>query len=398
MAELPHMKALVEPGRKLSNEEYIRYSRHLLIPDVDILGQERLLNAKVLCIGAGGLGSPTILYLAAAGIGTIGILDFDKVEISNLQRQIIHTQNDLGKSKALSAAEKAKALNPNLNVILHELRIDESNAIELMENYDLIIDCTDNFATRYLVNDAAALLCKPYIWGSIYRFDGQASVFWSKEGPCYRCLHPTPPPQGSVPSCAEGGVLGVLCGSIGSIQSTEAIKLITGIGEPLIGKLLIHNALDNSYLKINIEKSKSCPICSGNQRSLLPSYEAFCNTASTETMPLNITGIDAAALDEMIKSEAKFQLIDVREPEEFATGKIEGAELMPVNEFLTGTAMKHLSKDGEIVLYCRSGKRSANCLALLDSAGYRNITHLEGGILAWKQYQSEEKIKPQSLN
>ena len=246
------MKALVEPGRALTDEEKHRYSRHLLIPDLDLLGQRRLINAKVLCVGAGGLGAPTILYLAAAGVGTIGILDFDLVELSNLQRQVIHSQGDVGRSKVDSAAEKAKALNPSVNLNLHKTMIDESNALKIISEYDLVIDCTDNFATRYLINDAAALLGKPCIWGSIYRFDGQASVFWSEYGPCYRCMHPTPPPPGLVPNCAEGGVLGSLCGSIGTIQSTEAIKLITGIGEPLIGKLLIHNAIDSSYQTVTI--------------------------------------------------------------------------------------------------------------------------------------------------
>ena len=256
MAELLDMKALIEPGRALTGEEKERYSRHILIPDIDMVGQQRIVNAKVLCIGAGGLGSPTILYLAAAGVGQIGILDFDKVELSNLQRQIIHTQADVGKSKARSAKEKAEALNPNVKINLHEFRLENHNALEVFAEYDLIIDCTDNFATRYLVNDAAALLGKPYIWGSIYRFDGQVSLFWSKEGPCYRCLHPTPPAPGSVPSCAEGGVLGVLCGAIGSIQTNEAIKLITGIGKTLIGDLLIYDALNNSSRYLEIKKAQ----------------------------------------------------------------------------------------------------------------------------------------------
>ena len=255
MAESLDMKPIVEPGRELTGDEMARYSRHILIPDIDHIGQQRIINAKVLCIGAGGLGSPTILYLAAAGIGEIGIVDFDRVDISNLQRQIIHNQSDVGKSKVQSAKEKVLQLNENVKVNLHEVRLDTSNALEIFRNYDLIIDCTDNFATRYLVNDAAALLGKPYIWGSIYRFDGQAAVFWSNSGPCYRCLHPTPPPAGSVPSCAEGGVLGVLCGAIGAIQSNEAIKLITGVGKSLLGSLLIYDALDSSYKKVEIKKS-----------------------------------------------------------------------------------------------------------------------------------------------
>lgn len=370
------MKALVEPGRKLTNDELLRYSRHLLLPNVDLSGQERLVNAKVLCIGAGGLGSPTIMYLAAAGVGTIGILDFDVVDISNLQRQIIHSQSDLGKSKVRSAADKASALNPNLNVILHEVRLNESNALEIMKDYDLIIDCTDNFATRYLINDAAAILGKPYIWGSIYRFDGQVTVFWGEHGPCYRCLHPTPPPVGMVPSCAEGGVLGALCGSIGSVQSTEAIKLITGIGEPLIGKLLIYNALDSSFEKIKIEKNPNCDLCNGKQRGLLSSYEEFCNAG--------ISSISAAELNGKLASNSKVLLVDVRELHEYERGAIADALLMPVANFVDGSALKLLPRDGEIVLYCHSGIRSANCLSILKNAGFKNAVHLEGGIVAWE--------------
>lgn len=377
------MRALVEPGRALTDDEKHRYSRHLLIPDVDLLGQRRLINAKVLCIGAGGLGSPTILYLAAAGIGTIGILDFDVVELSNLQRQIIHTQSDVGKSKVESAAEKAKSLNSSVTINLHKTMIDESNAIQIISEYDLVIDCTDNFATRYLINDAAALLGKPCIWGSIYRFDGQASIFWSEYGPCYRCMHPTPPPSGLVPNCAEGGVLGTLCGSIGTIQSTEAIKLITGIGEPLIGKLLIHNALDSSYQKISIEKSPNCPICTKKQSELLPSYQAFCNSG--------VSGISVQELVHRLDSGVAFQLIDVREPEEFATGAIADAKLHPVAQFLNGSVLKTLARDKELVLYCRSGKRSATCLWILKDAGFQRATHLEGGILAWQSFKQDSE-------
>jgi adenylyltransferase/sulfurtransferase len=379
MAELPHMKALVAPGRKLTNDELARYSRHLLIPDIDEVGQARLLNARVLCIGAGGLGSPTILYLAAAGIGTIGILDYDKVELSNLQRQIIHTEADIGKSKVESAAIKARALNPFVNLNLYEERLSEQNVLEIFKDYDLIIDGTDNFATRYLINDAAAILGKPYIWGSIYRFDGQVSVFWSQHGPCYRCVYPTPPAPSQVPSCAEGGVLGSLCGAIGTIQSTEAIKLITGIGEPLIGKILIHNALDNSYLKVEAQPSAKCPICSGSQSSLLPSYEAFCGAIDQEAL----IGIDVETLKQLFEAKEEVFLVDVREPEEFATGAIDKAQLMPVSQFVDGSAFKKLPKDKKIVLYCRSGIRSANCLAIIQSAGFFNSTHLAGGILAW---------------
>lgn len=377
MAELRHMKALVEPGRKLTNDELSRYSRHLLLPDVDLIGQERLINAKVLCIGAGGLGSPTILYLAAAGVGTIGILDFDHVDPTNLQRQVIHTQNDVGKSKTRSAAEKARALNPSITLNLHEVKLDERNALEILSGYDVIVDCTDNFATRYLINDACSLLDKPYVWGSIYRFDGQVSTFWSKHGPCYRCLHPSPPPVGAVPSCAEGGVLGSLCGVIGSIQSTEVIKLITGIGEPLIGQLLLHDSLDNSFKNLKIEKRSSCEICNGAQKALLDSYESFCNSN------LGNLGIEAAQLQEMMAQNPELFLVDVREPEEFQMGYIDGAILLPVAKFVDGSALKLLPRDKEIVLYCHSGVRSANCLSIIKNAGFSNSTHLLGGILAW---------------
>lgn len=373
MAELLDMKALVEPGRALTDEEIRRYSRHLLIPDIDLVGQQRIINSRVLCIGAGGLGSPTIMYLAAAGIGTIGIIDFDQVDISNLQRQIIHTENDLGKNKAVSAKEKVLALNSNVEVLTYQVRLTENNALEIFKDYDLIIDCTDNFATRYLVNDAAALLEKPYIWGSIYRFDGQASVFWSQQGPCYRCLHPTPPPAGSVPSCAEGGVLGVLCGAIGAIQSNEAIKLITGVGNSLLGKLIVYDALESSYSKIDIKKNPNCPICSGLQTSLLQDYQAFCGQ------------LDSISVDELKSRKNEYLLIDVREPDEHAALAIPGAVLIPKGRFEDGSAFSSLPKDKEIILHCRSGIRSAQCLELLREAGFTNSTHLRGGIIAWEE-------------
>ena len=371
MAESLDMKPIVEPGRELSKDEQARYSRHLLIPEIDLIGQKRIVNAKVLCIGAGGLGSPTIMYLAAAGVGEIGIVDFDRVEISNLQRQIIHTQSDLGKSKAQSAKEKVIALNPDIKVNLHEVRLDVSNALEILNGYDLIIDGTDNFATRYLINDAAALLGLPYIWGSIFRFDGQVSVFWSQAGPCYRCLHPTPPPVGSVPSCAEGGVLGILCGAIGSIQTNEAIKLITGVGESLLGNLLIFDSLETSYTKIPVKKSAECPICSGAQKELLPDYEAFC-------------GISEAISPEQLGTFTDFLLIDVREPEEHERLSIPNSVLIPKAKFEDGSALMALPRDRQIILYCQSGIRSGKCLEIIKGAGFTNSTHLEGGILAWE--------------
>ena len=281
------LPALVEPASELTVAEVRRYSRHLIIPDVGMTGQKRLKNAKVLVVGAGGLGSPALLYLAAAGVGTLGIVDFDVVDESNLQRQIIHGQSDIGKPKAVSAKESIQEANPLVTVVLHEERLDSTNVFEVFAPYDLIIDGTDNFATRYLVNDAAVLMGKPYVWGSIYRFDGQASVFWAEHGPCYRCLYPEPPPPGMVPSCAEGGVLGVLCASIGSIQVNEAIKLLTGIGDPLVGRLMVYDALEMTYRQVKVRKDPECPVCGKNpeitRETGLIDYEAFCGSPESSS-------------------------------------------------------------------------------------------------------------------
>ena len=378
--------ALVSPGPALTVDEVRRYSRHLIIPDVAMAGQQRLMNAKVLCVGAGGLGSPALMYLAAAGIGTLGIVEFDTVDESNLQRQIIHGQSDIGKSKALSAKDKIAEINPFVNVITHELRLDISNVMEIFSQYDIIVDGTDNFATRYLVNDACVLLKKPYVWGSIYRFDGQASVFWAEYGPCYRCLYPEPPPPGMVPSCAEGGVLGVLCASIGSIQTTEAIKVITGIGEPLIGSLMIYDALEMSYRKIKVRKDPNCPLCGDNptQTALLPDYEAFCGvlTDAAEVAVKDST-ISVTTLKEKMDSQEKFFLVDVREPSEWDIVKIPGATLIPKQGFIDGSALATLPQDRPIILHCKSGVRSAECLAVLKNAGFSDATHVSGGVVAW---------------
>jgi len=377
---------LVGKGPALTVDEVRRYSRHLIIPDVAMAGQQRLMNAKVLCVGAGGLGSPALMYLAAAGVGTLGIVEFDTVDESNLQRQIIHGQSDIGKSKALSAKEKIAEINPNVNVVVHEVRLDTDNVMEIFAQYDLIVDGTDNFATRYLVNDACVLLKKPYVWGSIYRFDGQASVFWAEYGPCYRCLYPEPPPPGMVPSCAEGGVLGVLCASIGSIQTTEAIKLITGIGEPLIGQLMIYDALEMSYRKIKVRKDPKCPLCSEkpSQTALLPDYEAFCGVLSdaAEVAVKNST-ISVSELKDKIDKQENFLLIDVREPSEFEIVRIPGSVLIPKQGFLDGSALAGLPQDKPIILHCKSGVRSAECLAILKSAGFADATHVSGGVVAW---------------
>ena len=377
---------LVEKGPALTVDEVRRYSRHLIIPDVAMAGQQRLMNARVLCVGAGGLGSPALMYLAAAGVGTLGIVEFDTVDESNLQRQIIHGQSDIGKSKALSAKEKIAEINPNVNVVVHEIRLDIDNVMDIFSQYDLIVDGTDNFATRYLVNDACVLLKKPYVWGSIYRFDGQASVFWAEYGPCYRCLYPEPPPPGMVPSCAEGGVLGVLCASIGSIQTTEAIKLITGIGEPLIGQLMIYDALEMSYRKIKVRKDPNCPLCSEKptQTALLPDYEAFCGVLSDAAeVAVKDSTISVSELKGKIDNKENFLLIDVREPSEFEIVRIPGSVLIPKQGFLDGSALAGLPQDKPIILHCKSGVRSAECLAILKSAGFADATHVSGGVVAW---------------
>ena len=377
---------LVTPGAPLTVDEVRRYSRHLIIPDVAMAGQQRMMNAKVLCVGAGGLGSPALMYLAAAGIGTLGIVEFDTVDESNLQRQIIHGQSDIGKSKAESARAKISEINPYVNVITHETRLDTSNVIEIFAQYDIIVDGTDNFATRYLVNDACVLLKKPYVWGSIYRFDGQASVFWAEYGPCYRCLYPEPPPPGMVPSCAEGGVLGVLCATIGSIQTTEAIKVITGVGEPLIGSLMIYDALDMNFRKVIIRKDPQCPVCSENptQTALLPDYEAFCGTLSDAAQAASSgSTISVAELKAKMDAHEDFYLIDVREPSEFEIVRIPDSHLIPKQGFIDGSVLAGLPQDKPIILHCKSGVRSAECLAILKSAGFADASHVSGGVLAW---------------
>lgn len=377
---------LVTPGGALTVNEVHRYSRHLIIPDVAMAGQQRLMNAKVLCVGAGGLGSPTLMYLAAAGVGTLGIVDFDTVDESNLQRQVIHGQSDIGKSKAQSAKEKIAEINPNVLVNLHQIRVDVSNVMELFAQYDLIIDGTDNFATRYLVNDACVLLGKPYVWGSIYRFDGQASVFWAEYGPCYRCLYPEPPPPGMVPSCAEGGVLGVLCASIGSIQTTEAIKLLTGIGEPLIGYLMIYDALEMTFRKIRVRKDPNCPLCgaSPTQTELLADYEAFCGVLTDEAVvAVKDSTISVEELKSRMDEGKEFFLVDVREPSEWEIVKIPGAVLIPKQGFLDGSALEKMPHDKQIIIHCKSGVRSAECLAIVKAAGFTDAVHVSGGVLAW---------------
>jgi sulfur-carrier protein adenylyltransferase/sulfurtransferase len=375
---------LVEPAAELSRDEVARYSRHLIIPDLGVDGQKRLKNARVLVIGAGGLGAPALLYLAAAGVGTIGIVDFDVVDESNLQRQIIHGVADVGRPKAQSARDSIAAINPLVDVQLHEFRLDAGNAVDLFGQYDLVIDGTDNFATRYLVNDAAVLAGKPYVWGSIYRFEGQVSVFWEDapdgRGLNYRDLYPEPPPPGTVPSCAEGGVLGILCGSIASVMSTEAIKLISGLGESLLGRLMIYDALAMSYRTIGIRKDPAAPKITG-----LVDYEDFCGVVPAET-----TGITPGELRAMLDSGRSVALIDVREPAEWDINHIEGAQLVPQSLITTGEALAQLPQDRTTVLYCKTGVRSAEALAALKRAGFADAVHLQGGIVAWaKQIQPD---------
>jgi len=377
---------LVAPDSELSVDEVKRYSRHLIIPEIGMSGQKRLKSARVLCVGAGGLGSPAMLYLAAAGVGTLGVIDFDVVEESNLQRQIIHGQSDIGRPKAESAADSIREVNPYVHVVLHQEHLDSDNAMEIFAQYDLIVDGTDNFATRYLVNDACVLLGKPYVWGSIYRFDGQASVFWAEHGPCYRCLYPEPPPPGMVPSCAEGGVLGVLCASIGSIQVNEAIKIITGIGDPLVGRLMIYDALEMSYRSVTVRKDPECPICGKNPTiTQLIDYEAFCGTVSQDAQDAAAgSTITAAELKAMLdQDDDKTFLVDVREPNEYEIVSIPGSVLIPKDQFLNGSALERLPQDRRIVLHCKSGARSAECLAVVKNAGFADAVHLGGGVLSW---------------
>lgn len=369
---------LITQGAQLTLAEARRYSRHVLVPEFATIGQERLKKAKVVCVGAGGLGSPILMYLAGAGVGTIGIVEFDSVEETNLARQIIHGQSDLGCSKAVSAKAKLREINPLIEVVLHEVRLDNSNAMEIFKLYDVVIDGSDNFATRYLVNDACVLLKKPCVWGSIYRFDGQASIFWSEYGPCYRCMHPVP--AGDLPNCAEAGVLGVLCATIGSIQATEVIKLITGIGKPLIGSMINYDALESKFTTIEVLKDPQCRICSVNpiQTGLLNDYETVCGSSTNDE-------ISVVELKRTMDSGEDFVLIDVREPHEFETGHISGSISIPLGNFSDADLVTTLPRNKPIILLCRSGKRSATALDLLKTAGFENAFNVRGGVIAWAQ-------------
>jgi len=370
---------------ELTNEEIKRYSRHLIMPEVGIDAQRKLKASKVLCIGAGGLGSPAAMYLAAAGVGTLGIVDFDTVDFSNLQRQILHGTPDVGRSKLASAKDRLNALNPNVKIETYETALTSENALELFAPYDVILDGTDNFPTRYLVNDACVLLGKPNAYGSIFRFEGQASVFGAKDGPCYRCLYPEPPPPGLVPSCAEGGVLGVLPGIVGVIQATEAIKLIIGVGEPLIGRFLIFDALRMKFRELKLRKDPDCPVCGTHPTvTKLIDYEQFCGVVPAAPEPVavnNATEITSVELKQRLDRGDKLTIVDVREPNEYQINKIAGSVLIPLGD--VPKRYNELDPDEEIVVQCKMGGRSAKAADFLRSVGYKRVLNLKGGILDW---------------
>ena len=384
-------RAKTEPDRELpplTNDEIKRYSRHLIMPEVGMEGQRKLKAAKVLCIGAGGLGSPAAMYLAAAGVGTLGLVDFDVVDFSNLQRQILHGTPDVGRSKLASAKDRLTTLNPEITIATHEVALSSQNALELFEPYDIILDGTDNFPTRYLVNDACVLLRKPNAYGSIFRFEGQASVFATKDGPCYRCLYPEPPPPGLVPSCAEGGVLGVLPGIIGTIQATETIKLIIGVGEPLIGRFLIFDALRMRFRELKLRKDPDCPVCGTHPTvKQLIDYEQFCGIhpapepISVQNIQNNATEISSIELKQRLDRGDPLKIVDVREPNEYQINRIPGSVLIPLGD--VPRRYQELDPDEQIVVHCKMGTRSAKAADFLRSVGFKRVLNLRGGVLDW---------------
>jgi len=392
-ASIPdRMNSILDPSRlegiELNNDEIARYSRHLIMPEVTLVGQRKLKAAKVLCIGAGGLGSPIALYLAAAGVGTLGLVDADVVDFSNLQRQILHGTKDVGRKKINSARDRIKETNPNVQVELHETFFTSSNAREIVEPYDIVIDGTDNFPTRYLSNDICVFLKKPNVYGSIFRFDGQVTVFAPHlGGPCYRCLYPEPPPPGMVPSCAEGGVLGVLPGVIGVMQAIEAIKLIVGIGEPLIGRLIHFDALKMKFREFKVRKDPSCPVCSENPTiTELVDYEQFCGipqAQAAEDAEPPVPEITVEQLKAKLDAREPFVLLDVREPFEYDIARIPGAKLIPLGDL--SSRMSELDSADEIVIHCKMGGRSARALRELQQAGFGKLWNVEGGIDAWAE-------------
>jgi adenylyltransferase/sulfurtransferase len=371
---------------QLTREEILRYSRHLIMPDVGLKGQERLKDAKVLCVGTGGLGSPLAMYLAAAGVGTIGLVDFDVVDESNLQRQILHGTGDVGKRKVESARETLAEVNPNVNVVLHEERLTSDNALRILEPYEVVADGTDNFPTRYLVNDACVMLGKPNAYGSIFRFEGQASVFAHRDGPCYRCLYPEPPPPGMVPSCAEGGVLGILPGIVGVIQATEVVKLALGIGRPLVGRLLLYDALEMQFREMRIRRDPACPVC-GEKPTVkeLIDYDQFCGVPDLEERQRVDAEweIDPAELRARLDNGNEVFLLDVRNPDEFEICRLDGAKLIPLPQLLEG--MHQLDSARDVAVYCHTGVRSAQAVNFLRSIGFSRVKNLRGGIDAWSR-------------
>ena len=391
------IEPLVEPGPPLDHRQVARYARHLLIPDVGEVGQRRLANARVLVLGAGGLGSPALLYLAAAGVGTIGVVDPDVVELSNLHRQVVHGASDVGRLKVESVAATLAEVNPLVNVVQHPVRLESGNALEILDGYDLVVDGTDNFATRYLVNDACVLLGIPCVWGSVFRFDGHVSVFWGGHGPCYRCLFPEAPPAGSVPSCAEGGILGVLCAAIGSAQATEAVKLITGLGTPLLGRLLAYDALRATWRELTVHRDPACAVCGDaptiTRETGLADYDTFCGlppaaavASDSDDVPVVSARELAGLLAARERGENNVMLVDVREPGERAIVSIPGSVPVPRARFDSGDAFGEIPFDRPVVLHCRSGARSASALRLLRAAGHPDVRHLEGGVLAWVEH------------
>lgn len=373
----------IEQRASLSKDEILRYSRHLIMPEVGMEGQLKLKKAKVLCIGAGGLGAPLALYLAAAGVGTLGMVDFDVVDFTNLQRQIIHDTDDVGRAKLDSARDTIQDINPNVEVVTFETRLTSENALDIFKDFDIVADGTDNFPTRYLVNDACVLLGKPNVYASIFRFEGQASVFYAEEGPCYRCLYPEPPPPGLVPSCAEGGVLGVLPGIMGCVQALETIKLILGKGDTLVGRLLLFDALGMKWRELKLRKNPECPVC-GEHRTIthLIDYEQFCGIRGEEHEPeASVPEITPVELKQLMDSGRAPVLIDVREPHEFQICRIPGSTLIPLGD--VPARMNELDSADDIVVHCRSGARSAKAVGLLMKSGFRKIKNLKGGILAW---------------
>ncbi len=371
---------------ELSPQEIARYSRHLIMPEVGMDGQKKLKAASVLLIGAGGLGSPLGLYLAAAGVGRIGLIDFDVVDFSNLQRQVLHGTSDVGRLKLHSAKDKLQAINPEVKLDLYDTRLSSANALDLFKPYDIIIDGTDNFPTRYLVNDACVLLKKPNVYGSIFRFDGQASVFAPPRGPCYRCLYPEPPPPGEVPSCAEGGVLGILPGLVGCIQATEAVKLILGTGSPLIGRLLLYDALQMSFQEFKIRRNPRCPMCSDNPTiKALIDYEQFCGVRGQESPAPTVASseITVEELHLRLQNKDSVFILDVRNPEEYQICKIPGSTLLPLPALPQRFA--ELDKGREMIVHCKSGMRSAKAIQFLKQQGFTNLKNLKGGIMAWAE-------------